>query len=286
MGRFWSILFLLVPILGVWVFVSAACNWWPFSGGSLSFPSEHWLPQDISVHGVIIDGLYDFILWLTGIIFIATGIALFWFLLRYDAEQNKDPVQYTHGSHVLEVVWSVLPAVTLLFIAIYQMNAWSDAKIRRPLQSVGPDGRQGTADDVFLPPLLEVTGRQFEWRLRYPGADQEFGTPDDIHLVNDLHVPVDEEIVIAIKSDDVLHSFFLPNVRLKQDVVPGMKQYVWFEATETGTFDIVCAELCGWGHYKMKGRLTVESRKDFERWLRQKYESQETNQLPLELVEK
>ena len=116
--------------------------------------------------------------------------------------------------------------------------------------------------------------------------DQEFGTPDDIHLVNDLHVPVDEEIVIALKSDDVLHSFFLPNVRLKQDVVPGMKQYVWFEATETGTFDIVCAELCGWGHYKMKGRLTVESRKDFERWLRQKYESQETNQLPLELVEK
>ena len=253
---------------------------------ALSFPSEHWLPLDISVHGVIIDGLYDFILWLTGIIFIVTGIALFWFLLRYDGEQNKDPVQFTHGSHVLEVVWSVLPAVTLLFIAIYQMNAWSDAKIRRPLQSVGPDGKQGTADDVFLPPLLEVTGRQFEWRLRYPGADQEFGTSDDIHLVNDLHVPVDEEIVIAIKSDDVLHSFFLPNVRLKQDVVPGMKQYVWFEATETGTFDIVCAELCGWGHYKMKGRLTVESRKDFERWLRQKYESQETNQLPLELVER
>ncbi|MBI83347.1 MAG: cytochrome c oxidase subunit II [Planctomycetaceae bacterium] len=277
---------MLVPILGVWVFVSAAFNWWPFSGGALAFPGEHWLPHDISVHGVVIDGLYYFILAVTGAVFIATTVAMFWFLLRYDGRQNATPVKFIHGSHTLEVIWSVLPAVTLLFIAIFQMNAWSDVKIQRPLQSVGPDGEQGTLDDVFLPPLLEVTGRQFEWKIRYPGEDQEFDTPDDIHLVNDLHIPVDEEIVIAIKSDDVLHSFFLPNVRLKQDVVPGMKQYIWFEATETGTFDIVCAELCGWGHYKMKGRLTVESREDFERWLGQKYKAQETNQLSLELAER
>ena len=127
-----------------------------------------------------------------------------------------------------------------------------------------------------------MTGRQFEWRLRYPGNDGQLGTPDDVHLVNDLHVPIDEEIVIAIKSDDVLHSFFLPNLRLKQDVVPGMKQFVWFTAQREGTFDIVCAELCGWGHYKMKGRLTVESREDFDRWMAEKYEQQETSALPVE----
>ena len=85
---------------------------------------------------------------------------------------------------------------------------------------------------------------------------------------------VDEEVVIAIKSEDVLHSFFLPNVRLKQDVVPGMKQFVWFKPVKEGTYDIVCAELCGWGHYKMKGRMTVESRADFDRWIEQLTEAQ------------
>ena len=93
------------------------------------------------------------------------------------------------------------------------------------------------------------------------------GNEDDVSIANDLHVPVNEEVVLKIKSQDVLHSFFLPNLRLKQDVVPGMKQHVWFKANRTGVFDIVCAELCGWGHYKMRGRLTVESRDDFNRWL-------------------
>ena len=286
MGRFWSILFLLVPVLGVWCFVAAAADLWPFSGGWLSFPKDHWLPSDISEHGTIIDSLYDFILYLTGVIFIGTGIALFWFLWKYNGETYSGDVKYMHGNHMLEVMWSILPAVVLLFIAIYQMNAWSDAKIRRPILSAGPDHVEGTHDDVYKPPTLEVTGRQFEWRLRYPGEDRQLGTPDDIHLVNDLHVPVDEDVVIAIKSDDVLHSFFLPNVRLKQDVVPGMKQFVWFRAKRTGTFDLVCAELCGWGHYKMKGRLTVESREDFDRWWRRKYEEQETSQISVELAER
>src|SRR5262249_47193498 len=136
----------------------------------------------------------------------------------------------------------------------------------------GPDGILGTADD--MPPTLEVTGRQFEWRLRYPGKDNKLGTPDDIHLVNDLHLPVNEEILIELKNADVLHSFFLPNMRVKQDAVPGMKIPVWFRAMERGQYDLVCAELCGWGHYKMKGRLTVESREEFDKWLEEKYREQ------------
>ena len=270
MGRFWSILFLLVPILGVAVFIIPMADMWPMQ--------NHWLPEDISEHGARIDELYYFILYLTGAIFIATGVALFFFLWRYDAEKNPDPVKYTHGNHTLEVVWSILPAATLLFIAIHQMNAWADAKLRRPIESAGPDGIVGTADDIPRKPLVEVTGRQFEWRLRYPGADGELGTPDDVHLVNDLYVPVNEDVVIAIKSEDVLHSFFLPNLRVKQDLVPGMVQYTWFKAKKEGTYDIVCAELCGWGHYKMKGRLTVVSRDDFDRWIQKKYQEQETSQ--------
>jgi cytochrome c oxidase subunit II len=255
-GRFWSILFLLVPVLGVGVFVWAMADLWPMQG--------HWLPENVNDHGGVIDRLFLFILGLTGIIFVATSFALFLFMWQYDAAKNAQPATFTHGSHTLEVVWSILPAATLVFIAIYQMNAWADAKMRRPEL---PGGQ-------LKPPIAEVTGRQFEWRIRYAGEDGILGTPDDVHLVNDLHLPVNEEIVISIKSEDVLHSFFLPNLRVKQDVVPGMKQFVWFRANKTGVYDIVCAELCGWGHYKMRGRLTIESRERFDEWLAAKYAEQ------------
>lgn len=268
MGRFWSLLFLMVPILGVLTFVCAIGNIWPMSGGTLSFPADHWLPDNVSNDSAVIDSLFMFILYLTGIIFIGTSIALFLFMWKYDAEKNAEPVKFTHGSHSLEIVWSIMPAATLLFIAIYQMNAWADAKMKRPTEMIG-------LNEVPKRPLVEVTGRQFEWRIRYAGEDGQIGTPDDLHTVNDLHIPVNEETVVAIKSQDVLHSFFLPNLRIKQDVVPGMKQFVWFQANEIGVFDVVCAELCGWGHYKMRGRLTVESREDFDRWFEEKMAEQE-----------
>ena len=125
MGRFWSLLFLSVPILGVATFVVAIAAETPPLFG-------HWFPEDISANGYIIDNLFNTIMYLTGFIFVATGLALFWFLWKYDATKVADPVKYTHGSHTLEVVWSILPAATLLFIAVYQMNAWADAKLARP----------------------------------------------------------------------------------------------------------------------------------------------------------
>jgi len=264
-GRFWTFLFLLVPILGVGTFVWAMAGWWPMEG--------HWLPENINLHGGVIDSLFLFILALTGVIFLGTNVALVLFMWNYDAAKNAQPVTFTHGSHTLEVVWSILPAATLVFIAIYQMDAWADAKMRRPTIA-GPDGRLGTADDLPKPPLAEITGRQFEWRIRYAGEDGVIGTPDDVQLVNDLHLPVNEEVVLQIKSADVLHSFFLPNLRVKQDVVPGMRQFIWFQPIKTGVYDIVCAELCGWGHYKMRGRLTVEPREQFDAWLAQRYGEQ------------
>ena len=247
MGKFWSLLFLMVPVLGTGLFL------WAAAGGM-------WLPRDISEHGYQIDHLWNFILILTGIVFIVTEVILFWFLWRYDGASNKQPVKFTHGSHNLEIIWTILPAATLLFIAIYQMNAWADVKMRRP----------------NMPVTVEVTARQFEWRLRYPGVDGKLGTPDDIFTVNDLHIPLDEDILVELKSADVLHDFFLPHLRIKQDAVPGMKIPVWFKAKESGTYDLVCAELCGWGHYKMKGRLTVEPRAKFDAWQKQMFDAQET----------
>ena len=269
MGRFWSLLFLLVPVVGVGVFVCAIAG--------IGF-QNHWFPEDVSQHGHIIDGLFNFIMYLTGAIFIGTGLALFIFLWKYDGQRSTEEVKFAHGSHMLEVVWSILPAATLLFIAIYQMDTWAGAKLRQPTLP-GPDRVVGTDDDVPKPPLAQITGRQFEWRIQYAGEDGVIGTPDDLFTVNDLHVPVDEDIVLQMKSMDVLHSFFLPNLRIKQDVVPGMKQFLWFKAKKVGAYDIVCAELCGWGHYKMKGRLTVESRRDFEAWIDKLQQEQNQDQL-------
>ncbi|HEY4232758.1 MAG TPA: cytochrome c oxidase subunit II [Lacipirellulaceae bacterium] len=246
MNRFWSLVFLMVPVCGVATFVVA-----PYF--------QIWFPHDISEHGRVIDQLFMFILWLTGIIFIVTEGALVYFTWKYDGRTNPEPAKFSHGSHTLEVVWTILPAVTLLFIAIYQMNAWADAKMRKP----------------NVPITAEVTGRQFNWDVRYPGPDGELYTPDDIIRTDgQVHLPANEEVLLVIKAADVLHSFFLPNIRMKQDVVPGMEQYMWFKARETGEFDIVCAELCGWGHYKMKGRVTFESREDFDKWLKQKSDEQ------------
>ncbi len=252
MYRFWAILFLLIPIFGVATFVAAP--YW-----------NVWLPIDVSLHGHTIDGLFMFILWLTGIVFVATQICMVWFMWKYGSRKTG-PVKFTHGSHVLEVCWTILPAATLLFIALYQMDAWADAKMTPP----------------EIAPIAEVTGRQFEWRIRYPGLDGKLDTPDDIYTVNDLYLPVDEEILLHIKSEDVLHSFFLPNIRLKQDVIPGMLQQMWFQATDVGQYDIVCAELCGWGHYKMKGQVTFVSRPEFDAWLAEKYEQQTAHTLPAE----
>jgi cytochrome c oxidase subunit 2 len=221
---------------------------------------HHWFPRDVSEHGRVIDQLFMFILWLTGVVFIATECTLFYFMWKYNAQNNQQPVIFSHGSHALEVVWTILPTVTLLFIAIYQMNAWADAKMRKP----------------NVPLTAEITGRQFNWDVRYPGNDGELYTPDDIFRYDgQVHLPTDEQILLLIKSADVLHSFFLPNVRMKQDVVPGMSQHMWFKAKEAGEFDIVCAELCGWGHYKMKGRVTFEPREEYDRWLKEKFAEQE-----------
>ncbi len=253
MKRFWSLLFLLVPIFGVATFVAA-----PYY--NIGFP------KDVSEHGRTIDNLFMFILYLTGFVFVVTEVALVYFMWKYDEKSTKEPVKYTHGSHALEIVWTILPAATLLFIAIYQMEAWASAKMQPP----------------DIKPLVEVTGRQFNWDFRYPGPDAELYTEDDIVRTDGkLYLPVNEDILLKITSADVLHSFFLPNLRLKQDVVPGMEQRMWFKAKETGGYDIVCAELCGWGHYKMKGRVFFLPRDQYEIKLEEMRREQNTMRVEL-----
>jgi cytochrome c oxidase subunit 2 len=115
-----------------------------------------------------------------------------------------------------------------------------------------------------------VTARQFEWRIRYPapGKKLEFEPqPDDLYSVNDLHVPVGRPVMIRLRSGDVQHAFFVPDVRVKSDALPGQVIPVWFEVIESGEYALLCAELCGWGHYKMEARMVAESEQNFRGYL-------------------
>ena len=134
-----------------------------------------------------------------------------------------------------------------------------------------------------------MVAEQFAWNIHYPGADGVFGTTrldlvdaefnplgldrddpyavDDITTINQLHIPVNKPVLIQLSSKDVIHSFALPVMRVKQDAVPGMEIPVWFVPIKIGNWEIACAQLCGLGHYRMRGFLTVESAEDYEAWL-------------------
>jgi cytochrome c oxidase subunit 2 len=271
-GKLWGLFFAIVPIFAIGMFLYYA----------LVLPSG-LLPVNVNARpeAYWIDHLFWVILWVTSGVFVLTALAQVLFVFRYGDRGDGRRAVYTHGSHRMEIAWTLVPAVALFALAIYQLDAWASAKTRIPqVPAPGTVVAGGQAEaTVPKPPLAEVTGRQFEWRFRYAGPDLVIGTRDDLFTVNELHVPSGEEIVLSIKSEDVLHSFFLPQMRVKQDIVPGMKQFVWLNAVQVDPvadrYDILCTELCGWGHYKMRGRLTVEPRERFDAWFADAFARQE-----------
>jgi cytochrome c oxidase subunit 2 len=215
-----------------------------------------WLPEDISTQGFKIDLLFYIILGITGTIFVVVEICLILFLLLYRSGKHVKAA-YTHGSTVVEIIWTVIPAGILVFLALLSQNFWADLK--------------GPAPEGAL--KVDILAEQFAWNVRYAGADGLMGTDDDIKTINQLHVPVNQPVEVTLGSIGkdqkaaVIHSFFLPELRVKQDVVPGMDTRVWFEATKTGQYEIACAEFCGLGHYRMRGFLKIETPEEFNAWL-------------------
>ena len=234
-----TLLFLGLLVFGIYTFMDAHEHGW-------------WLPANVSTFGPDIDKLFYLILWLVGFFFLLTEAVLVYCVWVYSRKRDTKAT-FTHGNHKLEMIWTAIPALILLFIAFAQMGTWADIKFKGNFPKVAP--------------LAEVYASQFDWRMRYPGADGVFGTMDDLENPFELVVPVGEPVVFNLKSRDVIHSFFVPQFRLKQDATPGMTIPVWFQAEETGSYDLICAELCGWGHYKMAGRVRVVPRAEYEQWL-------------------
>ena len=269
MRYFWSALFGVVAVLCTVIFLYAPLNtefWLPNWSASNPVESPAALGRPLedaasgSTLGRKVDHLFVLILVITGVTFVGTQIALVYVTQKFADAPGRKAV-YTHGSHKLEIIWSVIPAAILVFIAVYQLGTWAEIKF----QSAAPR----------VEPLAEITGRQFQWIIKYPGPDGKLNTIDDVHMVNDLHFVKDRPVLIQLKSSDVLHSFFLPQMRIKQDAVPGLTIPVWFDADRAGHFELVCAELCGWGHYKMRADVTVHSTQaEFDEWMKRATEAQ------------
>lgn len=211
----------------------------------------HWFPIAVSSYGGEIDRLFYIILVITGLIFALVYGALIYIILRYRHREGRTAF-HIHGNTRAEVIWTAIPFIIVLFIAGVSMGPW--LRIRDYDRFPAPDLE------------VEVTAKQFEWNVTYPGADNRLGTADDFTRRNQLHLPVDRVVHVHLGAEDVIHSFFLPEFRVKQDAVPGMRIPVWFEATQTGTYILGCAELCGLGHYRMRGTVTVHDGAEFDSW--------------------
>lgn len=216
--------------------------------------------RDISTNGHLIDSLFNYTSYLALFYFVLVCIGLFGFAFLYSAKRSKKPY-YTYGNkkkHLM--VTAIIGAAVFLSVDLNIARIsnndmtqvfwkWPDPKTEKVLR-------------------VEVMAQQWMWSFRYAGPDDLFGTADDIVTNNDLRVPTNTKILFHLTSKDVIHSFFVPNVRLKVDTIPGRITRVWWDANVPGVYDIVCAEMCGTHHYLMKAQLTVYNEEDFQRWMK------------------
>lgn len=211
----------------------------------------------MSTQGVPIDGLFYMILIIVTITFVATQYALGYALWIGATKDSETKAFFSHGSHKLEIIWTIVPSFILVFISLSQLEVLAEIRV------ISQFPEESTK-------VAEVTARQFEWRIRYPKPGTVLTTdpsPGDLYYVNELHVPTGKPVVVNLRTQDVQHAFFSPQLRVKQDAVPGLVIPVWFQVEKVGTYDLVCAELCGWGHYKMKAHIIAQSQSSVDKYL-------------------
>ena len=330
MGKWWSVLFGVIMTAAGGLFIVAPIVGW-------------WLPEGVSTHAWHVDLLFYIILAITGFFFILTEALLVYFMWVYAGRAGQPGHVFGHGveekkvfwtsyfkhiarpvsailhnQHRVELAWTFVPALILLYIAIAQVSAWAEIKYVSHMPKF---------ENQDLPPQqVEVSARQFEWRMRYPSParlkewfnkekrkdpeqlkklEQDFASfktieqPDDVRVTNELHLWKEHPLVVQLRTIDLIHSFNVPYMRVKQDSLPGKIIPVWFTPTKANTilkkdkqgtphwldgdgvdpktgeprdrhlvWEIPCAELCGWGHYRMIGRVYVhETQADFFAWL-------------------
>lgn len=254
----------LALAVAIWGIVALSVIYW-FKYGQI--------PELVSNRGQL-DSLYHAILIVTGVVYVVVQVLLGYFIFRYQDKPDAEG-SYWHDSHKLEYAWTIATIVILIPFVLTGLNYWGQVKA------------SPVPDDAVV---VTAVGAQFQWDFIYPGPDGEFGTitpqlyslqnplaidptdpnsSDDFAFTNQLVLPVDRPALILLRSKDVQHAFFLPNFRVKQDLVPGMTTQTWFIPTKVGNYEIACAELCGLGHYRMRAFLEIKSQEDYDAWWRE-----------------
>jgi cytochrome c oxidase subunit 2 len=285
MRKFWPLLFGVV-LAGAFILTAIS----PMMGW--------WIPRNVASYGGEIDMLFYVILGVTAFFFVLTEAILVVNMYKYEAEPGRK-AEFTHGHHRLEMIWTIVPGVLLFLLAVVQINVW--AQIKYPSHLI--DQFETGKGEEYL--QMEVTTRQWEFRMRYPSPDRLEGWKDkakakadfeqrlppqrdDVYTVNDVHTWKNQKVIVYLKTRDVNHAFFVPVLRVKQDALPGRTIPLWFEAMESnvkrssdqwvdgnGTgdpefvWDLVCTHYCGSRHSLMRGKLYVHpTKEDFVAWLK------------------
>ena len=230
------------------------------------------LPVKASAHAGELDRITGLVHLLMGVLFLGWSIYFVYVLVRF--RRRRQPAADYHG---VKGHWSTgtevgVAVVEVILLAAFSIPAWA-AYVNPP-----------QADGL----VVRVIAQQFSWTIHYAGADGEFGrlepslisaenpsgldrqsmhAADDVITVNDMHVPLGRPVIVQLMARDVIHSFGVPAMRVKQDAIPGMMIPVWFTPTLEGKFDIACSQLCGLAHYRMRGFVTVERDAAFAAWL-------------------
>lgn len=238
------------------------------------FNKKWWFPEAITEHGPRVDSQFMITIIVCGIAFVAAQIGLGWVVWKYRDSADKTRATYSHGNNRLEVVWTIVTAIVFISLAVMGQRVWAALHL-----NPAPAGAT----------QIEVTAQQFAWNIRYAGPDNIFGSTnidyiddatnpvglvdtdagakDDI-VTPTLVIPADRPVELILKSKDVTHAFWVPQLRFKQDLVPGMAIRVHFTAKKAGKYELACAELCGMNHFKMKTFMLVLPQAEFDALVR------------------
>jgi cytochrome c oxidase subunit 2 len=263
--------FLVLGLIGAWY-----CN-------DLYYGKTLFIQGSASVEGEKIDSMLLITILITGVVFVITQVLLFWFSFKYQEKDDRKAFYFPHNTK-LELIWTTVPAIFLTVLVVFGLKYWFKITGDAPKNAI----------------VVEVTGKQFNWEFRYPGADKvlgkvnyklytaknslgvDFDDPaswDDIHVNTTLHIPVNVPLKMVIHSQDVIHDVGLPHFRLKMDAVPGIPTTQWFTPQvttadmkkKTGNpdfnYEIACDQLCGSSHYSMRGVIIVETMDEYKKWL-------------------
>jgi len=281
-NAFFLLGFLIFGLIGAWY-----CN-------DLYYGKTLFIQGSASVEGEKIDSMLLITILITGIVFVITQVLLFWFAFKYQENDNRKAFYFPHNTK-LELIWTTVPAIFLTVLVVFGLKYWFKITGDAPKNAI----------------VVEVTGHQFAWEFRYPGADNTLGktnfklyTPtnnvgvdftdpaslDDIHVNTTMHIPVGVPVKMVIHSLDVIHDVGLPHFRLKMDAVPGIPTTQWFTPKittvdmkkKTGNpdfnFEISCDQLCGASHYAMRGVIIVETMEEYKKWLSEQKSEWQTMQ--------